>query len=208
MMKMEWRVCPQNHNYRISNTGLCKSTHARFEDRFLTPVHTNYADMYVLCEKYGKKKYRAQHLVYTAFVGDVPPGYVVYNKDGNPFNNRLDNLDIMPLADKLFWFAERTKKLPKVNTRKYTFKIDGKTYYTTSSVLKDYPCLGTHQNLSGRAQVWLKGKAPRGKTWSPDGFRIKGVLIWVAKTKTDNKCKMRMDRIQRTYILRRRNETL
>ena len=116
--------------------------------------------------------------------------------------------DIITQADKLFWFAERTKKLPKVNTRKYTFKIDGKTYYTTSSVLKDYPYLGTRQNLSGRAQRWLKGKAPRGKTWNPDGFRIKGVLIWVAKTKTDNKCKRRMDRIQRTYNLRRRNETL
>lgn len=40
--------------------------------------------------KYHTK--RIHHLVYEAFVGDIPSGYDVHHKDGNKQNNRVDNL--------------------------------------------------------------------------------------------------------------------
>lgn len=196
-MKIEWRTCPQNRNYQISNTGLCKSLHNRFEGKYLTPVRTRYADMYVMCTKYTKHKYRAQHLVYTAFVGKVQRGYVVYNKDGNVYNNNLDNLAIMPLADKIFYFAKRAKKLPRMTLRnQYTFIVNGKTYNSSRDVIEDYPEFGTRQNLCDQADRWIRGGAPRGKVRESNGFMIKGILIWATKKPIKNKTKKRMDRIK------------
>ena len=201
-MTTEWRVCQQNHNYLISNTGLCKSAHVRFEGKYLTPVHTGYSDMYVLCEKYDKKKYRIQNLVYTAFVGNVPKGYVVYNIDGNLSNNNIENLAIMPLADSIFLYAPRQKKLPKmIYYNQYIFVINGRKYKSSGDVIKDYPNMGTRQNLCKQTDRWIRGEAARGKEWNPEGFIIRGTLIWATKTKVKNKTKKRMDRIKNTYKL-------
>lgn len=37
----------------------------------------------------------AQEWVYKLFIGEVPEGYVIYHKDSNKFNNRVENLGII-----------------------------------------------------------------------------------------------------------------
>ncbi len=199
-MKIKWRTCPQNRNYKISNTGLCKSTQARFEGKYLKPSpRPHFVDVYVLCSNYSKQAYPIRHLVYTAFVGEVPKGYIVYNKDGNIHNNNLDNLDIMRRCDKYFFYCKRTKKIPKINDKsKYTFVINGKTYETSNAVLKDYD-LGTRQNLCFHADRFIEGKAPRGTKYNPKGFIIRGVLVYATKKRLDNPTKIRMDYIKNNY---------
>lgn len=39
---------------------------------------------------------RIHRLVYEAFIGDIPKGYVVHHKDGNRQNNRVENLIAIP----------------------------------------------------------------------------------------------------------------
>lgn len=199
---MKWKTCPQNRNYKISDTGLCKSTHPRFEDRFLTPAPRKNIDVYVLCKNYTKHAYPIRTLVYTAFVGNIPKGYVVYNKDGNVKNNRLKNLGIISRSDKTFFYCKRTKKLPRLTYKnKYTFYINGKTYHTSSEVVKEYKQIGTRQNLCFQADRWIAKRAPRGKERNPLGFVINGVLIWASKRKVENPTKIRMDSIKQKYNL-------
>lgn len=200
----KWRTCPQNGNYKISSDGLCRSTHPRFEGKFLTPTtSTRFAPYYVLCSKYYKKAWPIRHLVYTAFVGEVPKGYIVFNKDGNTNNNNVENLDMMPLADKMFYYCKyRTKKAPKMTDKhKYTFMIDGVAYNTSQDVIKKYPQIGTRQNLCFQADRWIRGKTPRGKKWEPSGFIIQGIRIWATKNTVPNPTKKRMDKIKESHNL-------
>lgn len=199
----EWKTCPLNRNYKISNDGLCKSRHPRFEERFLTPAPRQNTKVYVLCEKYTKHAYPIRHLVYTTFVGPVPKGYVVFNKDGNPDNNVVENLGVMPLGDKLFYYCKyRVKKVAKeLDKGKFVFRINDKLYKTSRAVVKDYPIIGTRQNLCHQADRWLNGQSKRRTSYNPNGFEIKGIFIWCTKSKGANFVKKRMDRIKTTYDL-------
>lgn len=142
-------------------------------------------------------------MVYTAFVGEVPKGYIVFNKDGNTNNNNVENLDMMPLADKMFYYCKyRTKKVPKMTYKnKYTFVIDGITYNTSQDVIRKYPPIGTRQNLCFQADRWIRGKTPRGKKWEPSGFIIQGIRIWATKNTVPNPTKKRMDKIKESHNL-------
>lgn len=200
----KWRICPQNRNYKISSDGLCRSTHHRFDGKFLTPsLSNNFAPCYVLCSKYYKKAWPIRHLVYTAFVGEVPEGYVVFNRDRDINNNNVENLDIMPLADKLFFYCKyRTKKTPKMTDKhKYLFMIDGVAFNSSQDVVRKYPEVGTRQNLCYQADRWIRGEAVRGKQWEPEGFMISGIRIWATKNTTPNPTKKRMDKIKLKYNL-------
>lgn len=197
----EWKTCPLNRNYKISNDGLCKSRHPRFEEHFLTPAPRQNTKVYVLCEKYTKHAYPIRHLVYVTFVGPVPNGYVVFNKDGDPDNNNVENLGIMPLGDKLFFYCKyRTKKVPReLNKGKFVFRVNDKLYKTSNAVVKDYPIIGTRQNLCQQADKWLNGEFQRRKNYNPNGFEIKGIFIWCKKNKSANYVKRRMEKIKTTY---------
>ena len=199
----QWKTCPQNRNYKISNDGCCMSTQHNYDGHFLKRAYRPDAEYYVLCNCYYKKAYPVKHLVYTAFVGKVPKGYIVTQRDGNRYNFHVENLFIMPRKDKRFYDCKREKKIPGV--RKIctlTFIINGKTYATSAEVLKDYPHIGTRQNLLQQAHRWLSGKAPRGKKWKPKGFQIKDLTVWVEKTNKDNPTKVRMDKILKKYSLK------
>lgn len=198
----KWKVCPQNRNYKISNDGLCMSNQANYDGHFLKPAYRLDAEYYVLCKSYYKKAYPIKHLVYTAFVGKVPKGYIVTQKDGDRYNYNVENLFVMPRGDKIFYCCERKKKLPRMRqTYTCTFVINGKTYSNSAEVLKDYPCIGTRQNLLEQANRWVKGIAPKGKTWNAKGFTIKGLLVWVSKERKANPTKIRMDTILKKYSL-------
>lgn len=193
----EWKTCPQNRNYLISNDGLCKTKQNRFEGRYLKPAYRPNTNVYVLCQNYNKKAYPIRHLVYTAFIGKVPNGYIVFNKDGNKNNNNLENLDIMPRPDKIFYFCRREKKIPRMTYKnKYTFIINNKTYKSSNEVMKDYPILGTRQNLCHQADRWI---SKTGRHWNPNGFIIRGVFIWAKKQTVKNPTKIRMDDIKLKY---------
>lgn len=203
-IRRRWKKCLQNRNYIISDDGLCKSAHYRFDGRFLTPARRKHCDVYVLCDKYYKHAYPIRHLVYSAFKGPVPKGWVVYNKNGDIRDNHLENLAIMPLCDKLFYFAKRKKKIPrKALVDKYTFEIGGKIYNTYREVSKDYSNLGTRQNLYYQADRWIRREAARGKSWSADGFMIRGTLIKAYRERSDNAVKKRMDLIVANYEIQK-----
>lgn len=198
----KWKTCPLNRNYEISDDGLCRSKQARFEGKYLRPAWRSHTDVYVLCEKYNKKAYPIKYLVYRTFVGDVPKGYVVFWKDGERNNNHVDNLDIMPLGDKIFYFHQREKKIPRLKyTKSYFFMIGKDVYSNAEEVVKKFPNLGTRQNILNQAHRWLEKRAPRGKTWDAKGFIIRGTRIWCCEQTRKNKVKVRMDFLKQKYNL-------
>lgn len=201
----EWRTCPQNRNYVISNDGICMSKQHRFDGKCLRAAFRSHSDVYVLCKNYSKKAYPIKYLVYTAFIGPVPKGYVVVQKDGDRNNNCVENLFIMPLKDKFFYFSKRNRVLPKISKiYRYTFSVGDVNYESSAELLKDYPFLGTRQNLIQQADRWLKGEAARGKIWNPEGFCIRGVTIKAYREKRPNITRQRMNRVCSEYNLKQK----
>lgn len=206
-MAIKWRICTQNRNYKISNTGLCKSAHQRFEGKYLTPIHTKWGKMYCLCEKYYKNKYRVANLVYTAFIGEIPEGHIVFHKDGDVTNVHPSNLGVIPRGDKIFFYCQRTKKMPRTRVyNSYLFVINGKAYKSVGALIKDYPAVGTRQNVLEHANRWLMGDCARGSKWDPAGFKIKDILIYAVRFHDKNFVKKRMDYITEKYILTKKDE--
>ena len=196
----KWRVVPFNRNYEISNDGLCRSRHQRFEGKYLTPAYRVQSDVYVLCKNYSKKAYTIGYLVYSTFVEPVPKGYVVAHLDGNLKNNHLDNLIKMRLGDKIFYWHKREKKIPRVNkTPRYIWTIDNKSYKSSKKVLEMYPNFGTRQNLFNHTKKWLNKRGRYHYPWDPRGFMIDGVLIKVKKIEVKNPTMVRMDNIKEEY---------
>ena len=58
------------------------------------------------------------------------------------------------------------------------------------------------QNLYYQADRWIRREAARGKSWSADGFVIRGTLIKAYRQKGDNAVKKRMDRIVTNYEIK------
>src|SRR5690349_8150963 len=91
---------PDYPAYRISRKGEVQSRwlkagrHSRLTDtwRPLTPIR-RHSYLTVALSKDSKKTIRFVHrLVLEAYVGPCPPGLVACHNDGDPTNNRLDNL--------------------------------------------------------------------------------------------------------------------
>ena len=92
---MKWKTIQDYPLYQISDEGHCRRV-TKDGYRYLKPLcdKDNY-HRYHLYNRAGKKPRRAHRLVYEAFVGNIPEGYVVNHKDFNRTNNRVDNLEIM-----------------------------------------------------------------------------------------------------------------
>lgn len=54
-----------------------------------------------VCYPSGKRTQWVHHLVYTAFHGTIPDGLMIRHLDGDPTNNRLDNLAAGTHADNM-----------------------------------------------------------------------------------------------------------
>jgi hypothetical protein len=87
--------------YRVSQYGVvqsCWTRHARptrMTGTWLTlkPINRGHGYLSVNLSKDGKKKARSIHrLVLEAFVGPCPPGMICCHGDGDPKNNRHENL--------------------------------------------------------------------------------------------------------------------
>ncbi len=55
-------------------------------------------DGYYVAIGKGKRIHRAKH-VWQQVYGEVPKGYVMYHKDGNNFNDELENLECIPRSE-------------------------------------------------------------------------------------------------------------
>jgi hypothetical protein len=87
-----WRTISNYPRYEISNHGRVRSSH-RGQIKFLKPWRHEfgYSKVHLFNVDGGKKRYIHQ-LVLEAFVGEREPGQEVRHLDGNPANNRIENL--------------------------------------------------------------------------------------------------------------------
>ncbi len=86
----EWRTLPSNPKYLISDDGQVRHRDSD-KPRRLQPDARGY--LYVGFWQDRKMRFRTVHtLVAEAFIGPVPEGCETRHLDGNPSNNRADNL--------------------------------------------------------------------------------------------------------------------
>lgn len=96
---MKWKTIANYPLYQISDEGHCRRK-TKDGYRYLKPSFDkdNY-HRYRLYNHEGNKPRRAHRLVYEAFVGEIPDGYVVNHIDFNRTNNKVKNLEIMTQSD-------------------------------------------------------------------------------------------------------------
>lgn len=101
----EWRAIPGFPKYEVSNMGNVRHIRHRKNLRGSIP-YNKYRQVKIindLCPMRRDGKYRAgmskciHQLVALAFLGPRPQGYEVHHKDHDRANNRLDNLEYIPL---------------------------------------------------------------------------------------------------------------
>jgi hypothetical protein len=93
MLKEQWRsVAGFEGLYEVSDMGRVRSLH-RVEPRVLKPgsIHTGHL-MVWLCSGGTRKAVTIHRLVLQTFVGSCPEGHECCHRDGNPTNNRVENL--------------------------------------------------------------------------------------------------------------------
>lgn len=88
-MSEQWRDIP-GYDYRISDRG--RLWHTRF-GRFLTPRRLSHGYIgYTLARKGANRQVLAHRLVLEAFDGPCPEGHQGCHKNGDPTDNRIENL--------------------------------------------------------------------------------------------------------------------
>lgn len=86
----------------------------------------------------NRKVYRAHRLIYAMHYGEIPDGFAIDHKDGNPLNNNIDNLRIATPSqnsrnkkaamsnNKLGTLGVSLDKWNKTNPYRARIKVDGK----------------------------------------------------------------------------------
>jgi len=92
-----WKDIPEYEGlYQASNFGNIKSLKGKrgsIDDRILKPGKDNKGYLYVILRKNNKsKKYFVHYLILLSFVGKRKEGEVTRHLDGNPINNRFENI--------------------------------------------------------------------------------------------------------------------
>ncbi len=109
---LEWRDIPGYENlYQVSWWGQVQSVR---RNRLLSLVLTRSGYLNVNLYRAGNvRHFQVHRLVASAFLGDIPPGYVVNHKDGNKSNNCVENLEIVTAGENSE-HARRTGLTPSV----------------------------------------------------------------------------------------------
>lgn len=84
----EWRVYPYDIRFRVSSLG-----RVRFETKPPKNIKPRKTGYYVCTYTDRKVQYAVHEMVLTSFKSLCPGGYTASHLDGNPSNNRADNLD-------------------------------------------------------------------------------------------------------------------
>ena len=83
----------------------------------------------------GNKRFTCHRVVWKLLVGDVPKGYVINHIDNDPFNNKIENLEMITYAENSRRSAAHTgRKLRKNNTTGFNgivFAASGNAYSAT-----------------------------------------------------------------------------
>jgi len=151
--------------YQVSNLGRVKNI---LKDRFLSQsVNTKKFGYYrlVLKNSEGEKHFLVHRLVATAFLGNPPKGYHTNHKNGNTFDNRMENLE---------WVTAKENSRHRVKVLKNGIgedcgaaKLKENDVRTIRKILKNNPkttqtSLARRFNVSPRAIRFIKNN----ETWT------------------------------------------
>jgi hypothetical protein len=102
-MREEWKTIECAPHYEVSNYG-----RVRYVGDHPNGVYGHVRKVNITWDGYdhvrfrvdGKYVYRRTHrLVYQAFKGSIPNGYVINHIDGEKLNNHIDNLEAVTIAE-------------------------------------------------------------------------------------------------------------
>lgn len=171
-----WKPIHQNNNYMISNHGRIRTYNYKSNGQLLTLKqmnigHENFLVYTILCRNYGKKAFSVGRLVYEHFVGKIPDGYTVFNKDGDTWNNCVENLVLMKKTDCRFVKVNQ-RQIQKKTDKMYDYYVDGVLVGGLGEFIK---IVGnqTKQNVIQRFKKWENRKKDS-KWHSPEGVRFNG----------------------------------
>lgn len=66
-------------------------THQKFDGRKYYPAKGSRGDIHFV----SSSTYPLHRAVYSYYYGEIPDGYVIHHKDWNPYNNNIDNLQLL-----------------------------------------------------------------------------------------------------------------
>ncbi len=101
----EWRLVSEFPLYEVSNMGRVRSNRDPQHPGTLMVAAVSmekngYKNVHLsLRNGIQRRQFRLSRLVWEAFHGAIPPGYHVDHIDNNQLNNRLENLQLLTLAD-------------------------------------------------------------------------------------------------------------
>ena len=134
--------------YEISNLGGVRN---RKRGNKLLPYRDGRNHLKVGLHHDGKQKHVFVHrLIYEAFVGEIPDGYVIHHIDHNQFNNCVDNLKLMSRSEHMS-LHRKGKTLPNHNTEKMRIAAKRACQATKKPVAQyslDGELIGVYESIS------------------------------------------------------------
>lgn len=96
----EWWI---DRCWRIHNRGPVKHTKKKIYENIVHHPYSNDKSYPIVAFGYNNKTYTypLSRFLYAWFKGDIPEGMVVDHIDNNPFNNSLDNLQLLTVEENL-----------------------------------------------------------------------------------------------------------
>lgn len=88
--------------YEVSSIGRLRRSVNRFGNpsgRLLSPANALGYRRYTLCKDRETRTFAAHRLTWEAFNGPIPEGLVINHKNGVKDDNRLDNLEVVTVAE-------------------------------------------------------------------------------------------------------------
>lgn len=165
-MEEVWKDIPdQEGKYQASNLGRVKSiNYKRTGKERVLKLRLSQNGYYDVC--LGKKRYRVNRLVWSAFNGPIPEGMVVNHNDEDKTNNVLTNLSLMTQKENANW-GTRNDRLcgsSAVKERIWVIKLS-----TQNEILHFYPSIRQAERETGVNNAHIV-ECCKGKQKTAGGF--------------------------------------